>query len=111
MRESDFTQRRKGTQRRREDRSERGAEAQAPPFLVFSASLRPSASLRETRLIIPKRGIAQRASPERIERIAPRYAVPFRPRKKKSRQTKFHRCSWCGAQVRRRSARCKKCSE
>ena len=33
--------------------------------------------------------------------------MPFRPRKKKSRQAKFHRCSWCGAQVRRRSARCK----
>ena len=32
--------------------------------------------------------------------------MPFRPRKKKSRQTKFHRCSWCGAQVRRRAARC-----
>ena len=53
------------------------------------------------------RGVARR----KIERIAPRCPVPFRPRKKKSRQAKFHRCSWCGAQVRRRSARCKRCSE
>ena len=58
-----------------------------------------------------ERGIARVASPERIERIAPRCSVPFRPRKKKVRQAKFHRCSRCGAQVRRRSARCKKCAE
>jgi hypothetical protein len=37
--------------------------------------------------------------------------VPFRPRKKKARQNKFHRCKRCGGQVRKRSARCKKCSE
>jgi hypothetical protein len=37
--------------------------------------------------------------------------VPFRPRKKKVRQAKFHRCKRCGGQVRKRSARCKKCAE
>ena len=26
--------------------------------------------------------------------------MPFRPRKKKNRQAKYHRCSWCGSQVR-----------
>jgi hypothetical protein len=41
----------------------------------------------------------------------PRWPVPFRPRKKKTRQAKYHRCSRCGGQVRKRSARCKKCSE
>jgi hypothetical protein len=41
----------------------------------------------------------------------PRWPVPFRPRKKKNRQAKYHRCSRCGGQVRKRSARCKKCSE
>jgi hypothetical protein len=40
-----------------------------------------------------------------------RFAVPFRPRKKKFRQSKFHRCSRCGGQVRRRTVRCKKCAE
>jgi len=37
--------------------------------------------------------------------------VPFRPRKKKSRQAKFTRCKRCGGRVRRHIARCKKCSE
>jgi hypothetical protein len=37
--------------------------------------------------------------------------VPFRPRKKKNRQSKFHRCSRCGSRVLKRSFRCKKCSE
>ena len=37
--------------------------------------------------------------------------MPFRPRKKKVRQAKFHRCSRCGSQVRRRSVRCKQCAE
>ena len=44
---------------------------------------------------------------ERKLETAPRCAVPFRPRKKKTRQAKFHRCTRCGAQVRRRSVRCK----
>jgi hypothetical protein len=43
--------------------------------------------------------------------IVPRWPVPFRPRKKKNRQAKYHRCTRCGGQVRKRSARCKKCSE
>ena len=29
--------------------------------------------------------------------------MPFRPRKKKNRQAKYHRCSRCGSQVRKRS--------
>ncbi len=40
-----------------------------------------------------------------------RSAVSFRPRKKKFNKTKYHRCSRCGGQVRRRSVRCKKCAE
>jgi hypothetical protein len=40
-----------------------------------------------------------------------RFAVSFRPRKKKFGQTKYHRCSRCGGQVRKRSVRCKKCAE
>jgi hypothetical protein len=37
--------------------------------------------------------------------------VPFRPRKKKDRQAKTHRCKRCGGGIRKRSFRCKKCSE
>ena len=36
-----------------------------------------------------------------------RFAVSFRPRKKKYNQSKYHRCSRCGGQVRRRSVRCR----
>ena len=34
-----------------------------------------------------------------------RCPVPFRPRKKKNRQAKYHRCSRCGSQVRKRTVR------
>lgn len=37
--------------------------------------------------------------------------MPFRPRKKKVRQAKSHRCKRCGGNVRKHMARCKKCSE
>lgn len=37
--------------------------------------------------------------------------MPFRPRKKKSRQAKFKVCKRCGGRVRRNIARCKKCAE
>ena len=37
--------------------------------------------------------------------------MPFRPRKKKNRQAKYHRCSRCGSQVRKRTVRCKHCAE
>ncbi len=40
-----------------------------------------------------------------------RCAVALRPRKNKSRQNKYHRCQRCGGRVRKRSFRCKKCSE
>ena len=39
-----------------------------------------------------------------------RCPVPFRPRKKKNRQAKYHRCSRCGSQVRKRTVRCKRCA-
>ncbi|MGO9809925.1 MAG: hypothetical protein ACXVB2_16200 [Isosphaeraceae bacterium] len=37
--------------------------------------------------------------------------MALRPRKNKSRQNKYHRCQRCGGRVRKRSFRCKKCSE
>jgi hypothetical protein len=37
--------------------------------------------------------------------------MPFRPRKKSSRQSKFARCKRCGGRIRKHIARCKKCSE
>ncbi len=37
--------------------------------------------------------------------------MPFRPRKKKDRQAKYHRCKKCGGSIRKRQVRCKKCSE
>ena len=40
-----------------------------------------------------------------------RFTVALRPRKNKFRQDKYHRCSKCGGQVRKRSFRCKKCSQ
>lgn len=43
--------------------------------------------------------------------VETRFTVPLRPRKKQSRKQKFHRCPRCGGQVRKRSFRCKKCSE
>ena len=44
-------------------------------------------------------------------KIVQRCPVPFRPRKKKNRQAKYHRCSRCGSQVRKRTVRCKRCAE
>lgn len=37
--------------------------------------------------------------------------MPFRPRKKANRQSKFARCKRCGGRIRKHIARCKKCSE
>ena len=45
------------------------------------------------------------------QNVLQRCPVPFRPRKKKFRQTKYHRCNRCGSQVRRRTTRCKRCAE
>ena len=37
--------------------------------------------------------------------------MPFRPRKKAVRQAKTRKCKKCGAGMRKRLVRCKKCSE
>jgi hypothetical protein len=65
-----------------------------PASVIITPSLRPS-----------------EAGGFRQSILAPRCPVPFRPRKKRKRQAKYHRCKRCGASVRRNIARCKKCSE
>jgi len=37
--------------------------------------------------------------------------MPLRPRRKKAHNRKYVRCKRCGAQVRRKIGRCKKCNQ